>query len=168
MEDWEIGDCNKVTCIYADDIGSFKGEFIWDDSPAELYLHCDPDDSKERLIVKLAFEAIFHEKDRWQKLAVDFASGRFIPYYRHVSGSTDDNLEEILPKFLVPCAIELGADGVIVIALQSFKIGRRSSYLDVTGTVGGGFAILQDNGIDVPIVSDSCCFPFWGKARLLS
>ena len=154
MQDRKSVVCNNVTCTYTDDVGSFKGEFMWDDSPAELYLHCDPDDTKEQLIVKLVFEAIFHDKDHWKKLAIDFTCKRFIPYFRHISGSEDDNLEEMLPKFLVPCAIELGTDGMIVIAFQSFKIGRRESYLDVTGTISGGFVTLQDNGVDVPIVSD--------------
>ena len=154
MKSRKIVVCNNVICTYTGDVGSFRGEFLWDGSPAELYLHCDPDDSKEQLIVKLAFEAIFHDKDYWKKMAIDFSCTRFIPYFRHVSGSTDDNLEEMLPRFLVPCAIELGADGTIVIAFQSFMIGRRTSYLEVTGTIGDGFVTLQDNGIDIPIVSD--------------
>ncbi len=148
----EIIVCDNVICTYSEDGGSFEGNIWWMCWPVHIYLHCNPDDAKERLILKLAFEAIYRENEAWTKKARKYACKRFVPYFRHVSGSTDDNLEEILPEYLVPCAIELGADGMIVIAFQSFNIGRRASYLDVTGTVSGGFVTLQDNGVDVPIV----------------
>ena len=152
MEERKIVVCNNVTCTYSEDGGSFEGQITWDNSPIVLYLHCDPDDPKEQLIVKLAFETIYREKERWTREAIEFACERYIPYFRFVSGSSDDYMEKVLPQHLVPDSIEFGIDGIFVMAFQSFFIGRRESFLEVMGLVSGGFNRLLDNGVDVPII----------------
>lgn len=146
--------CNNVICSYSDDAGSFRGQIMWDNSPIDLYLNCDPDDLKEQLIVKFAFEAVFHDKERWLKSAVDIACKRFIPYFRSAVGFSNDNMEEVLPQFLEPGFIELGIDGEIIIGFKGFYIGKRESNLDAIGTIGEGFKTLQDNGVTIPLVSD--------------
>ena len=150
MERRKIIVCNNVTCKYSIDVGCFVGHMVWLGAPVTLYLRCDPDEPLDQLIVKLAFDALYHERDYWTSEAVDFACKHFIPYFRFVSGSRDDLMEEVLPKCLIPAAIEFGSDGVLGVSFQDFLIGKKQSNLFVSGPVGLGFCNLQENGEDIP------------------
>ena len=117
-----------------------------------LYLHCNPADPVEKLIVQLGFDAIYHNQRYWTALAIWFACQRFIPYFRNITGSEDDLLEEVLPQHLVPCSIEFGIDGALEIGFQSFFIGKRQSDLYVSGKVGAGFTSVKDGCYEIPVV----------------
>ena len=147
----EIVVCNNVTCAYSNDVGCFVGQMLWLGSPVTLYLQCNPDEPLDQLIVKLAFDAIYHERWYWTSEAIRFACKHFIPYFRFVSGSRDDLMEEVLPKHLIPSTIEFGIDGILGISFQDFWIGKKQSFLFASGPIGFGFCTLQENGEDVPI-----------------
>lgn len=146
--------CNNVICTYSNEIGCFVGRMCWLGTPITLYLRCDPNDTIEQLIVKLAFDALYHERDYWTSEAIDFACKLFIPYFRFVSGSRDDLLDKVLPKHLIPLAIEFGIDGVLGVSFQDFWIGRKRSNLFVSGPVASGFCKLQENGEEIPIIKE--------------
>lgn len=150
----EIIVCDNVKCIYSEDGGSFEGNIWWMCWPVHLYLHCNPDDAKEHLILKLAFETVYRENEEWTKKARIYACKRFLPYFYSVAGPGSEEVltQEFFYHSLMPETIELGIDGRISISFCEFRIGRRPSFLDVIGTIHGGFNQLQDNGEDVPIV----------------
>lgn len=153
MKEREIVVCRNYKCLYSDDIGCFAGYIPWGTGDyCVLYLHCNPVDPVERVIVKLGFDAIYHDKYYWTALAICFACQRFIPYFRNITGSEDDLLEEVLPQHLVPCAIDFGIDGTLEIGFQSFLIGSRQSDLFVSGKVGFGFTSVKDGRNEIPIV----------------
>ena len=148
----EITVCNSVKCKYDADIGSYKGEIQWFDDPVDLYLHFNPEDKVEALMVKLAFEAVYHEKELWTEKAVKFACDVFIPFFYHVAGEGAELVltREELRRFLALSDIEINEDGELHMSFHPFAIGRRLSFLDIRGTIGGGFVELQDNGVTVP------------------
>ena len=154
MENKKIIVCDDVECTYSEDGGSFEGNIWWMCWPVHLYLHCNPDDAKERLILKLAFEAVYRENEAWTKKARTYACKRFLPYFYSVAGPGSEKVltREFFYHSLMPETVELWIDGRISISFGEIRIGRRPSYLDVIGTIHGGFNQLQDNGEDVPIV----------------
>ena len=156
MNDRKIVVCNNVICSYSEDCGCFKGEVWWLCWPVHLFLHCDPDNAIEKVILKLAFEAIFRENETWTATARMFACNHFLPYFYSVAGPGSERIlsRTLLYHSLMPETIELDVDGNISISFAGFHIGRRWSYLDVSGTVSSGFSILQDNGTNVPTIGD--------------
>ena len=153
MKEREIVVCRRYKCLYSDDIACFAGHIPWgEDEYCVLYLHCNPADPVERIIVQLGFDAIYHDRYYWTALAIWFACQRFIPYFRNITGSEDDLLEEVLPQHLVPCSIEFGIDGALEIGFQSFFIGKRQSDLYVSGKVGAGFTSVKDGCYEIPVV----------------
>ena len=154
MERRKIVVCNNVTCTYSNDVGCFVGRMRWLGAPVTIYLHSDPNAPIDQLIVKFAFDAIYHERDYWTSAAINFACKHFIPYFRFVSGSMDDLLDEVLPQHLIPSTIEFGIDGVLGISFQDFWIGKKQSFLFVCGPVGSGFCNIQENGEDIPSLID--------------
>ena len=153
MDGSKIVVCDGCVCTYTEDVGCFSGFINWDgEHVCDLYLHCHPADWQGRLLIKLGFEVIYRERDYWTEKAKRAACGRFIPYFRHVTRSKDDLLEEVLPQYLVPCAIEFGIDGKLVIGFQSFYIGKRQSDLFVSGKVGVGFTSVKDGCYEIPLV----------------
>lgn len=153
MDGSKIVVCDGCVCTYTKDVGCFSGFINWDgEHVCDLNLHCHPADWQGRLLIKLGFEVICRERDYWTEKAKRAACGRFIPYFRHVTGSKDDLLEEVLPQYLVPCAIEFGIDGKLVIGFQSFYIGKRQSDLFVSGKVGVGFTSVKDGCYEIPLV----------------
>lgn len=152
MNDREIVVCNNVICSYSEDRGSFEGDIWWLSWPVHLFLVCDPDNAIERLILKLVFEAIFRESETWTNAARLYACNRFLPYFYSVAGPGSERIlsRNLLYHSLMPEMIELGVDGEISISFAGFHIGRRWSYLDVSGTISGGFFNAQDNGSDIP------------------
>lgn len=153
MSNQDITVCGDCVCRFTRNVGCFSGFINWDGKHVcDLYLHCHPADRQGRLLIKLAFEAIYREREYWTEKAKHVACDRFIPYFRHVTRSKDDLLEEVLPKYLVPCAIELGIDGKLVIGFQSFYIGSRQSDLFVSGRVGVGFTSVKDGCYEIPVV----------------
>lgn len=154
MHDREIVICNNVKCSYSQDGGSFEGDLWWLCWPVHLFLHCEPDNAIERLILKLAFETVYRECETWTAAARVYACNRFLPYFYSVAGPGSEELlpRDLLYHSLMPETVELGVDGKICISFVGFHIGRRWSYLDVIGTICGGFSQLQDNGEDVPII----------------
>ena len=153
MNNREIVICNNVICNYSEDGGSFEGDIWWLCWPVHLFLHCDPDNALERLILKLAFETVYRDSETWIVLARKYACNRFLPYFYSVAGPGSEQLlsRELLFHSLMPETVELGVDGKISISFAGFHIGRRWSYLDVCGTISGGFFRVQDNGSDIPI-----------------
>ena len=153
MENKKIIVCDDVECTYSEDGGSFEGNIWWMCWPVHLYLHCNPDDAKERLILKLAFEAVYRENEAWTKKARTYACKRFLPYFYSVAGPGSEKVltREFFYHSLMPETVELWIDGRISISFGEIRIGRRPSYLDVIGTIHGGFNQLQDNGEDIPI-----------------
>ncbi len=153
MKDREIVVCGNYKCLYYDDIGCFAGYIHWRVGEyCVLYLHCNPADLVDKLIVQLGFDAIYHDRYYWTALAIWFTCQRFIPYFRNITGSEDDLLEEVLPQHLVPCAIQFGIDGTLEVGFQSFFIGNRQSDLFVSGKVGYGFTSVKDGCYEIPIV----------------
>ncbi len=153
MEGSKIVVCGGCVCTFTEDVGCFSGFINWDgEHLCDLYLHCNPADLQGRLLIKLGFEAIFRERDYWTEEAKRAACDRFIPYFRHVTRAKGDLLEEVLPQYLVPCAIEFGIDGKLVIGFDSFYIGSRQSDLFVCGKVGAGFSSVKDGCYESPIV----------------
>ncbi len=154
MENRKIIVCDNIECTYSEDGGSFEGNIWWMCWPVHLYLHGNPDDAKERLILKLAFEAVYRENESWTKKARIFACNRFLPYFYHVAGPGSEKV--LTPEFfyhsLMPETIELGIDGRISIGFCDVRIGERSTFLDVIGTIHGGFNLLQNNGENIPNV----------------
>ncbi len=154
MNDRKIIVCSNVICTYSEDGGSFEGDLWWLCWPVHMFLHCDPDNAIEKLVLKLAFEAIFRERENWTVAARLYACNRFLPYFYSVAGPGSERIlsRELLYHSLMPETIELSVDGKISFSFEGFHIGRRWSFLDVCGTVSGGFDSLQDNGVEVPIV----------------
>lgn len=153
MDGAKIVVCEGCVCTFAKDVGCFSGFINWDgENVCDLYLHCHPADRQGRLLIKLGFEAIYREREYWTEEAKRAACERFIPYFRHVTLSKDDLLEEVLPQYLYPCAIEFGIDGKLVIGFQSFYIGSRQSDLFVSGKVGVGFSSVKDGCYEIPII----------------
>ncbi len=153
MDGSKIVVCDGCVCTFTKEVGCFSGFINWDgEYVCDLYLHCHPADRQGRLLIKLGFEAIYREREYWTEKAKRAACDRFIPYFRHVTRSKDDLLEEVLPQYLVPCAIEFGIDGRLVIGFQSFYIGSRQSDLFVCGKVGTGFTSVKDGCYEIPIV----------------
>jgi len=153
MNDREIIVGENCVCSFSEDAGCFTGFINWDDKNiCDLYLHCRQDDRQERLLVKLGFDAIYHDRVYWTNEAVQFVCGRFIPYFRKKTGVQNDNLEELLPKYLSPCAIEFGIDGLIVIGFHGIGIGGLVYDLFASGKISQGFTRLQDGCGDIPAV----------------
>lgn len=123
MKDREIVICNNVICSYSEDNGSFEGDLWWLCWPVHLFLHCDPDDAKERLILKLAFEAVFRNSEKWTMAARTFTCDRFLPYFYSVAGPGSEKIlsKEFLYHALMPETIELDIDGKIVISDKSLS-----------------------------------------------
>lgn len=155
MENKKIIVCDDVECTFSEDGGSFEGNIWWMCWPVHLYLHCNPDDAQERLLLKLAFETVYRENEVWTKKARIFACKRFLPYFYSVAGPGSEAVltYEFLYHSLMPETFELGIDGRISLSFSEIRIGRRSSFLDVTGTIHGGFNQLQDNGVNIPLVN---------------
>lgn len=153
MRDREITVCDDSICRYSIDAGCFIGEIEWlDDCFCELFLICSPYKPIDMLLVKLGFETLYRERESLTEKAIEYACSRFIPYFRYVSGSTDDLMEEVLPKHLIPCSIEFGINGAYAISFQSFYIGTVESNLIVNGQMGRGFLNLKDGCKVIPDV----------------
>ena len=153
MDDTKIVVCEDCVCTFTRDVGCFSGFINWTgENVCDLYLHCNPADPVEKLIVQLGFDAIDHNRYYWTALAIWCTCQRCIPYFRNITGSEDDLLEEVLPQHLVPCAIEFDVDGSFGVGFQSFYIGNRKSDLFVRGKVGFGFTSVKDGCFEIPVV----------------
>lgn len=153
MKDKEINICGKYTCKYSIDAGCFLGRIEWyEGCLVELFLLCSPCKPTDMLLIKLAFETLYRERDVWTRNAINYACDRFIPYFHHVVGSDDDLMEDMLQNILIPCSIEFAIDGSFALAFESFSIGNRQSDLIVNGQLGRGFTNLKDGGEIVPFV----------------
>ena len=91
MNDREIIVCNNVICNYSQDGGSFEGDIWWHCWPVHLFLHCDPDNAIERLILKLAFETVYRDSEIWTVLARKYACNRFFEYGAHLAPRNREN-----------------------------------------------------------------------------
>ncbi len=153
MRSREIKICGDCICEYSIDAGCFIGEIEWcEGCNVELFLMCSPNKPADMLIIKLAFETLYREREFWTAEAIRYACARFIPYFRQVSGSEEDLMDEVLPHYLIPCSIEFGIDGSFAFAFESFSIGSRQSDLIVNGQMGRGFTNLKDGGNVIPDV----------------
>ncbi len=145
--------CDDCVCTFSKDVGCFSGFINWDgEHVCELYLHCNPADWQERLLIKLGFESIYREREYWTEEAKRVACNRFIPYFRQITRSKDDLMDVLLSQYLVPCAIEFGIDGKLGIGFQSFYIGVRQSDLYVSGRIGFGLTSVKDGCYEIPVV----------------
>ena len=153
MDDFEIKLFNDTICTYSPDAGCFKGTIEWYEGCfVELFLLCSPYKPTDMLLIKLAFESLYREREVWTRDASNFSCDRFIPYFHHVVGSDDDLMDDMLQKLLIPWSVEFGIDGSYALAFESFSIGERQSNLIVIGQMGRGFTNLKDGGDNVPDV----------------
>ena len=148
----EIIVCDDVKCIYSDDAGGYEGVIRWlNGQDIRLFLTCDPEKPGDTVVMKFFFENFYREREAWTKLAVRFACDRFVPYMRKTGGFAMKHAlrKEFVEKMLVPGDLELDVDGTVHMSFKCFALGNKMHFLDVAGTTGTGFTVLQDNGDDI-------------------